>query len=568
MAKVTKKYVFYPASLGLDQSTIPGAQDPRGMWDCDNVIFTTNGSRKKFWGIEKYSLSGIAPHVMNNMRGIFDYWRNESGVMTQKVVCAAGGRLFSDDDNGIFYDVTGPTVLLPTDSVTFDAFYGIIVACFGASSPLIWDQSGVFENLDAVAFAVHAQHIPSYDVVTNPNPIFSICRVHGQRLWLAGNPLYPHRIYYSSVGDPLDWRIAAPGNAGSIDLDIEDSDPEGITGIFPTFHGDLYVAKRRSIYRIREEYSADLGTTTFVVDRVFSGVGCVWHNTIAATPNDIIWASDRGVHSLAATDKFGDVEHSFLSFPIHESYRRDVSFNRRRNMSAVFEPGMNSYLLALTTIGNATNNRMICYNIVLGQWYQKKNFDCACLANYTDFNAQTRTLVGREDGLQIGLFNEDRTSDFDKAMSMYITTPLIYPSGNQSETMDYKKLWLFFRPQDTGTITIVYNIDNKGQRSKSVLMNYSDTTAQRSTFVEGPRIGFFRIGSGIIGSETDEDSVQGGLVGPIVKKVAVPLVGSGEGIQFLFYNSANSVNPEEDCEIYGFMIEAESAEDADSPTIG
>jgi len=569
MSKRTGKIRAFPATKGLDQSSMPGAQDPLSMWDCDNVIFTVNGSRKKFWGLNTYYKSGIRPDVTSNMRSMFAYWRNVASVQTQKVVVFAGGEFFADSADGAFSNITGSIDAEVDETISWDVFEGLIIGCMSETPPVTWNQTGDMEDFDDVCFAANAQHLPSYDVVTNPDPVFKHCRTHKQRLWLAGNPTAPHRLYYSSAGDPTDWRILAPGNAGSIDIDSGDSDPVGITAIFPGFHGDLYVAKRRSLYRIRELYSADLGTTTFSVDVVVKGVGCVEHNSAVATPNDILWASDRGIHSLSATDKYGDVEQSFLSFPIHESFRRDTNFFKSGNIQAVYDPDMSSYLVALTKNGSQTNDHLWCYNMTIGQWYQRKDFDCASICIYIDSRSKARTLVGRED-INIGIFDEDIVMDLGEAKSMLIASPTVYPDGHPDMTWNFKSLTVLYRPQATGVIQIAYQVDNKGVTTEEIDMTWGDTTAQGAAdlYEQGSLIGFFPIGSGTIGNQTVVQSdVESSSGGGYLKKSVVPIEGSGNGIRLAFYNPANEDNISEDCEIYGYIIEAEAAEDSNEATV-
>jgi hypothetical protein len=292
MAKKTFKTRIWPASGGLDQSSIPGTAKNSRLDECDNIIFTVNGSRKKRWGIDGYYDSGLSPVVTSNFRGGIDFWRNISSVQTQKVVSFVGGKLFADANNGIFADVTGSTSLVKDDQVSFEIYVGLLVAFFESSVPQRW-------NMTDATFV---------DLGGSPPPA-SFGRVHGGRMWAAGNKAAPHRLYYSAPDDPEDWTLG--GGGGSIDIDLGDSDPIGITAIFPSFHGDLYVAKRRSLYRVRTLRSSDLSSSAFSVETVVKGIGCIAHNSAVATPTDVIWTSERGIHSLIATDKYGDVSSTF-----------------------------------------------------------------------------------------------------------------------------------------------------------------------------------------------------------------------------------------------------------------
>lgn len=539
--KVNLKTRAFPAAQGLDQTSIPGNASPFSMYDGDRVIFTVNGSRKKYWGLNTYYRSGFGPTITQDMRGMFDYYRTVSSVQTHKTVVFAGAKVWADSADGRFSDITGTATLTADDQVTFDVFEGYLIMGFTTGLPQVWDMTGNIESLNTAAVAAHGQAIPGGGAAAR----FSLCRIHRRRLWLAGNPDYPHRLYYSSADDPLDWRLpAGGGSAGYMDLDSGDADPVGITSIFPSFYDDLHVAKRRSLYRVREVASADLTSTTFQIQPVVKGIGCSAHNSVVATPTDIIWASDRGIHSLASTDKYGDVEASFLSFPIHEKYRSTVNFALAKNMWAVYDPGMNSYLLAYTRRGQRTNTELIGYNVTIGQLYSLSDYDCAALATFVDRTFKPVVLVGQE-VLNIGYLDEDKTSDFGVGRTMYFTTPIIYAAGAPDIEIGFKALWLFYRPQESGTIGVSYQIDGKETETATV-----DQTGTGSSI-----IGAAVIGQGVIGGTGT------------IKKSVIPLRGTGSGIQITFSNVASTTDPDEDCEIYGYIIEFEGEEDSNLPSV-
>ena len=523
MPKKTFRLPIWPASGGLDQSSIPGTAKPEKLEDCDNVLFTVNGSRKKKWGLNTYYRSGYTPTVSQGFRGLTDFWRNVSNVQTHKVVSFVGNKVWADAADGRFTDITGAASLVAGDQVIFDVFEGLQLLFFENAVPYKWNMVGNIAVLGGVPASC------------------SLGRVHKRRVWLAGNKAAPHRLYYSAVDAPEDYTLGSGG--GSLDLDSGDSDPVGIVAIFPSFFDDLYVAKRRSLYRIREIYDYDQTTgefvTTFKVEPVIKGIGCISHNSVIATPNDLIWCSERGIHSLRATDQYGDVDAAFLSFPIHEFYNSNVNFSKAKNMWAVYAPELNSYLLAFTRRGQSHNVDLLGYNLVLGEWFRWQNYDAAALCQFVDSRGKTRILVGQED-LNIGILDQDLVTDLGTSYSMYCTTPIIYPMGRPDVEVDYKNLWLFFKPQDSGNIYVSYQIDDKD--------SITETVDQRDD--TGDIIGTAIIGQGIIGGAGT------------IKTVRVPLQGAGRGIRFTFSQIPTSTTTGEDCDIYGYIIEGAYAEDS------
>jgi len=556
MAKKTFKFPVWPARKGVDQSSIPGTADPASMRDCNNVIFTINGSRKMKWGIKPYYINGIAPDVTTNLRGIYDYWRTVGATPAQRMVAFANGRLFADQGTGYFTERTGANVIDWRDRVVWETYVGILIACFEQSEPLTWNQTGNFTTLVQLAWDLFAAfpgnpYYTPFDPATYTIPRFSFCRIWKRRLW-GVSPLFPHRLYFSAIDAPWDFVLAH--GAGSIDIDTADSDPVGLTAIFPVNFGStetpqMVVAKRRALYKVYEAgtstYAGTLGEvvygSSFGYNPFQMGIGCVEHNTAVATSNDIIWCSDRGIHSLAATDKFGDYEIGFLSFNWHKKYQNEVSFLNSKKMWAVYSPEENAYKLAYTERGKQYNDQMANYNLVLGEWTFWKNYECRAMCQYVDKNYKPKTMVGRN--MKMGTIEETFLTEFTvRSTGMSFSTPIICIGGRPDITVDFTKLWLFVRPQVSGTLNITYQVDGKPAIA---------TTADLSGG-GGSIIGNFNIGAGTIGGTGE------------IKKIAVSLEGEGSMIQFYF--SFTPQTDTEDCEIYGYAIEGEYAEDSDIPT--
>lgn len=551
MAKTTVKYPVWPAKKGLDQSSIPGTADPASMEDCDSVIFTINGSRKMKWGIKPYCVNGITPDTTTNLRATVDFWRTVGATPSQKIVVYANGKLYADQSTGYFSDVTGANVLNWQDRMVSDIFTGLLISCFESTVPLAYTQTGPFTTLVQKAWDLFTA-LPGTYPQFNPGaptfyniPRFSICRIWRRRLW-GISPLFPHRLYYSAVDAPWDFVLA--DGAGSIDIDYADSDPVGLTAIFPSLLKTMVVAKRRSLYTVAEVVSSEsdgaggiIYGTTYQIDPYSKGVGCIEHNSVAAASNDIIWASERGIHSLAQTDKAGDLEVGFLSYPIHKLYQNETSFLRSKNMWGVYSPEENAYKLAYTERGKTYNDQILNYNIALGEWTRYKKYECRSLCPYVDSNKKSKVMIGRN--MNLGIIEETVLTEFGiLSPGMSLSTPIICVGQRPDIQLNFTKLWLYVKPQVSGTLNIVYQVDGKPAIS---------TTADLSGG-GGSIIGAFPVGGGLIGGTGK------------IKKLAVSLMGEGSMIQFYFSFVPTTVT--EDCEIFGFTIEAEYAEDSDIPT--
>lgn len=528
MPKKTVKTRVFPANGGLNTSAIPGTAPPSDLVYSDNIIFTINGSKKKKWGLNAYYNNGFDEGTLGNFRGMIDFWRNNAGVQERKFVCFVDGELYADSGNGVFSNVTGTTALTASDQVTFDVFVGLLIAGFESNGPQKWTQAGNFQDLGGTP------------------PPCSLWRVHDGRLWGSGNKAAPHRLYYSAADNPEDWTLG--GGAGSIDIEGGDSDPEGITAIFPSFYNELYVAKRKSIHKVKRYVSDDLSVIDFLVEPVIKGLGCVAHNSVVATQSDLIWASESGIHSFQTTQNYGNVQGTFLSYPIHDIYNDEVNFSKTKNMWGVYVPELNSYLLAYTKRGRSYNTEILGYNILLGKWFRWQNFDCSTLAQFIDSRGKTQLLVGTNTSVDgppnIGILDKDIVTDFDVSYPCTFTTPIIFPAGAPDITFNFKNIFLYFKPQSGVDLTMSYKIDNRATITKTIDMSGS----------VGDIIGESTIGSAIIGG------------GGTIKKVVIPLLGEGSGIQLTFNQTPEDTDVGEDCDFYGFVLEAEFADDSSIPS--
>src|SRR5690606_15198041 len=118
-----------------------------------------------------------------------------------------------------------------------------------------------------------------------------------------------------------------------------------ITGLSKPFLDDVYAFTAESINRVRVAGSADI-----TVQTVNSSVGCIAHQSIRQVGNDLFFVSERGVHSLLATERYGDVEQEFLSAPIQRIWNR-INPERLRQAWATYWKQRDLYILCIPARG-------------------------------------------------------------------------------------------------------------------------------------------------------------------------------------------------------------------------
>jgi len=530
--KSTQKLVVFPANRGLNTNRNIAQLRPDELVTAKNIVFdTATLARKKRPGLKRFDQGGFT--TVNNVRGISDYWRNVSGSQQHQMMAYVDGRVYSISNNGVASDVTGSVTLTATDRVTFNVYDGLLIMTFENTVPYQYTGTG---NISALVSGLMA------DAAAGGN--LSLYQTFSGSGWLAGDPTKPHRLFKSAVGDPNTWSLASGGDA--FDIDVGDGDPVGITALFPPMFDTLYVAKRKAIYRVYVASDTTFtrnpfgyGSLLFGVKPVVKGIGCISPNTVVPIQNDVIFCSERGVHSLMQTDKLGAIESAFLSEPIHKTFIEELNYQRLDDMWAVYSPDLNSYLLSFPRKGASNVDDLLGYNLINGQWYRWEQYNVAGMCQYIDTDNKTRIAVARSTG-RIGLIDDKLFTDIGESVTVLLKTGVIFPMGTPTQTVGFKNLTVTFVPKGNYNFTVAYKVDGLNAGTATFNMNG----------VGGTALGVFTLG-------TDELGFRGK-----VKTITQPISGYGAGIELTFTQTPSiATNYEEDVEILGYAIEIEGTED-------
>jgi hypothetical protein len=506
-------------NTSIDESLIP----PNQLTVADNVIFDTRGSRKKRDGVRFNWDTGT--NSSHTIIGLHDYWFGAT-TRVQKLVGVSS--------NGTIYSYTGGTRSTLTDSGT--AYSGTLTTCSvitfnnkaiiavdGGSNVLkYWDGSGNIQDLPGTP------------------PKASILREHIGRIW-CNDKENPDRLHYSPVADHTKWLGA--GDSGAIDIGVGDGDPEGITAIFPSFKGDLFVAKRTKLYRITG-YAPEL----MQIQLISSGVGCVSHNSIAQIDqDDCMWVSDKGVHSLAATANYGDFTSNYVSIDIQKTFNDDFDRSRLKYCWGAYLPTINSVAFTFTeesglnrvNTTNTINNAVYLYNIPLKAWYRWPDVSCQSLVVANDSDKK-RFYFGTHTTRVSKSFN-GTNYDIDSAgthtaIRFRIVTGLIFPDSNPYTIKGLKRFVIYYKPRGSHTVSVNVKVDNLSLDPANSL-NFSETSSSDllgSTFI---------LGTSILGYDVS--------LGPYTRHID----GFGRGCKITI--EQNGID--EEVEIQGFALEFEAA---------
>jgi len=384
--------------------------------DAENIIYELNGGCHTMPGTLKMNSSTLG--ASSTVKAIYDYWRQgTTGSPTQKLVAFVDTRVVTASlSDGIFSNIG--TGLVSGANAQMSTFDDLLILANDASAdvPKSWDQT-TFQSLAG----------------SPPNFAFSVN--HKNRQWAAGVVGLPSRLYYSVNLDPEDWAGATSGS-----IDIDPSDGDAIVGL-ASFRNELWVFKgpyKGSIHRITGSSPTDFARTTFV-----RGITAAYQNSIFTLPNDLGFMSPRGtVHSLVATQNFGDYEQSTISLPINRTLRDSVSKNLYKQWWAVEDQLNGMVYLAYTPSGQTRNTQLLMMDyrfIGLGEpfprWAKWNKWGGDALAMVVNTGNNPIPFYGLNDGFIYKGGQADRTHNASAIVPLVTTPSLTYGADHITKTL-------------------------------------------------------------------------------------------------------------------------------------
>lgn len=507
--------------MGLDLTSVPGGENRGSLRQADNIVLRNNGSRAKKPGIVRLDYIG---NDDANLRGICDFHGISVSTRFQEVVRVINGRLEALRD-GEFSDL-GTTDIADSDAVSFTQFANAQIVFFENRAPVYFLHSAAPAILPIPG---SHQGVP---------PRFG--RIVKSRLAYAGRLNRPHSLTLSAPNSISDYTLL--GGGYSITVADGDGDPYGITGISPEFRGDFYVFKWGKIYRL---YWSGYG---FGIDQITDELGAVNHNTIIETPNDIIFVSDRGIHSLSMTASYGAAEEATLTYPIYEDFIADVNWSNSKYMWACYDSETNCYLLNYSSSGSSSNNKIIGINTRTKQIFLWDDIEYSGICRYLDENKKRRTLVCDSTG-QTGYLDKRFYTAFDEKITSEILSALIFPRGHLSGVCNFTKFKLYMKPTTRDVnVEFGYYIDGVFQESDTFNTNGSG----EGMLIGGDEATESNIGTTVIRSNHTD------FLGHEIE-----IRGTGSSFQFYLKQEPEDDDEtfEQPFEVFGYEIEYDYSED-------
>lgn len=465
-------FVVHPAKGGLNTTDPPGALGPGDLVVATNVEYDQTGTRRKRGGTAKYNATALQITTDVTFLALADMWRfgtSWTTAPTQKFVTiactAADGGIFKDDGDGVWDTLLGTGFGTTAQPASITIGQGYAFFFHPAARTRYWDQT----TLTAAYTASETFGFGSY---------------HLRRMWMGGDggtQVMVSTVRYSAAGDVTDITGA---DTGSIVFDEDDGDK--VIGISKPFRGRIYIFKGPNLGSVHE--IAGTTPSTFTTRPIYKGgVPCIGHNSIITTPNDVFWASRYGIHSLIATDKFGDVEEAFLSHPIQPTYR-GLNLTRFSQAYGWYSPTKNQVGWYFPNGADTTNTLCLVYNLVTKNWstWTHTGFaGASAMVALTPTTQVPRLYIGGYGGY---VYSGDQSTKNDVSSSGYtyqIRTPVLYSFGNPNEQIaekTYDSVVTFYRPRSNqDQLTLTVGVEGRSQSYPMTLEGGGDLLD--STFI-------------------------------------------------------------------------------------
>lgn len=298
--------------------------------EVDTGVRKIGGTEPLFQG----TLNGLP-----TVNGMYDWWLSDgAGTFTQHfVIVTDAGEIYRDNLDGSAANITGALSIGSDPIPVFCPARDLLTIWFSnGASPAKFSGTGT-------CTALGGSPPPAKGAVFHAGRMFA---------WLGS------RLYYSARSTIEDWTGVDSGS-----FDISDGDGDDIVGAI-SFRKTLFIFKgpnKGSIHVITG--SAPTGANAFAREDFNKGIPLQTHNSIIQVGNDVLFMSNRGIHSLATTQEFGNFtsadESRFL-----KKFFRELNHSRLNRVWAADYGQKSAVLWATPGSGLTVNDKALGFSYV------------------------------------------------------------------------------------------------------------------------------------------------------------------------------------------------------------
>lgn len=372
----------------------------------------------------------------------FTYMTN-SGVTRRNLVAAAGGYIYVDRNEGIWrplHPKQRPNVFFTTYQRTLvwsDNDGGNLASIWqwtGSVAPTLLDQ--------APAFLFMTEHQQRLVGVTRSQPLtVFISADRKPNEYIDPDNVNPD----ADIFDLLLDAAAIPINAKRSDV---------VTALWGDYYGSLIIWTSSAVWRL-----TGTGVFSYSLSNISQEVGCINPRCLVMYGNDIWFAGNYGIHSLQATEQFGDIQVQYPSMAIQSMWQQTskspVRVNREQFDGArmAYYKSRNLIYVYYPILG------IMIFNTVTQQWYGPWTIESAAMESVEVTAPLTELIMhGLESG-RIGYTDYGYKADFDtESYDLELESAFINGRSIDPSLIGQRKTWrtlrLYFLPRGRWDYTV------------------------------------------------------------------------------------------------------------------
>lgn len=240
------------------------------------------------------------------------------------------------------------------------------------------------------------------------------------RMFVAGNPDNPSRLFWSGVGVDVDNFSLAPEGGGYVD--VFKNDGTQIRGIIP-FQGGVIVGKDNAIYKF--SFATIDGEAVPQLEEITRSFGVISHRSMKHVENDIIFAAKKdgrlAFYSLGNQENYAAsvLRTNELSIKI-ASELENVNLSNLTKASAFYY--RNVYGCSINTTSSTVNDRTWCLDTRFGAWVYWEDFNPNSFFTYNDTDGTENLYFGGDNhGYVVKMFQSDRNDNGSAISTLWAT---------------------------------------------------------------------------------------------------------------------------------------------------
>ena len=341
-------------------------------------------------------------------------------------------------------------------------------------------------------------------LTTLPSPTVAFGTEHTGKLFAAGDPLHPSRVYYTQTNNETGWHTEEAPNP-SIAAEAGYFDVPGrfkVMGMLGNFYGNLVIWTDHGVGRLNASFD---GSGNYVGEWIpyYGDSDLAGPLAIAQVGNDVWHLTERGLDTIQTTDRYGDLISETPSRPIKDYWFPDGMTGNYLNIPAMaysqmaYNPNEGRVYVPIALASDAEPSRVLVFDLELKQWVGSFTFGGTAAA-LVALQSPTRPtmMFGKSTG-EVFYFQpaSGSTLNYDGTYSTGILRSSLL-AGRAVEVLDrpdlphfspvektWKELVLQVYPTGEHSITVTTEANNAPAVSKPYSTNVYKEPALDNTFV-------------------------------------------------------------------------------------